>query len=863
MVANLHHHNQQQHLAGLPLTDDEDEDDFNNDNQFYDSLNDLPGQHASRLSAGQLSNGQQANQPDPNGLLIDKNKKLFPQKLWELIHNPSIQHCLRWSQDGQRVYLNRNEFETYYLKTPNNQFHTQKAISFVRQMNMYGFRKVDDCYYENDNFRRDRQHLLKNMIRRHPNKGLFVGLDHHQLAAAAAAQQALQVNQQLQQLEHQHKHRAEQALRLNSYLNSHHQFHSSALAHHHHHHQHHQQQQQQQHHHNHHSHHHHHLKHSSVTLEQMSSQLAQAAVSHLSQQQQHQLALHAQLGGPENMAINSSAVAAAAAAAAALASNQLDHNHLQKVHNATKEASRNGAPSPLGQHQPKKSRLLNNFYASVATNNNNNSSSSSNNNNSVDNNNIKNDLSANSLAAVFAADARLKQLHHPAGQLIGHNQDSMHSTSSVDTQPSQCSSVLNSGSAGSPQPNSPAANHQDHHQNRRNGGAGNNNRAAKEAHQNGSDKFNNSNGAHRANQATDLSSHSLAAAAHQAALHQTLVRSLLQLKQHNQQPQDLLASLKQQHSSRSLLESLASLSSAGTGSIVDPTSNSPTERTATPPTEPDSPIGLLRCNDQYGDPQENMALDLAPKSSSSNTSRQNLRRRSSNGSNDRDREEEDEEDCAIDIEGLKEREPEEKGGPIGEDGVSGVDSPLDGPKRVKRFLEDQIASKEAKTIKREDSHYDDEDLEEGLSHRKRLRTANSNSSDSGSSVESFTRSLINEICDRRGDQLNEPALSEAVRYTECFLETLLDDASLIAGHSDEEREQERDKVMEDVDTNENGADGDERKASDSSKNKSKLIDASSLSLALNLIPSKLLDAIQQQGASVRSITSSSASSIAN
>jgi hypothetical protein len=67
---------------------------------------------------------------------------------------------LRWSQDGQRVYLNRNEFEQYYLKTPNNQFHTQKAISFVRQMNMYGFRKVDDCYYENDNFRRDRKHLL-------------------------------------------------------------------------------------------------------------------------------------------------------------------------------------------------------------------------------------------------------------------------------------------------------------------------------------------------------------------------------------------------------------------------------------------------------------------------------------------------------------------------------------------------------------------------------------------------------------------------------------------------------------------------------------------------------------------------------
>lgn len=102
---------------------------------------------------------------------MDKNKKLFPQRLWELIHDEKYNFCLRWSPDGHRVYLNRNEFEANYLKTPNNQFHTQKAISFVRQMNMYGFRKVDDCFYENDNFKRNCPQLLKNMIRRHSNKG--------------------------------------------------------------------------------------------------------------------------------------------------------------------------------------------------------------------------------------------------------------------------------------------------------------------------------------------------------------------------------------------------------------------------------------------------------------------------------------------------------------------------------------------------------------------------------------------------------------------------------------------------------------------------------------------------------------------
>lgn len=100
---------------------------------------------------------------------LDKNKKLFPQKLWELIHDERYQSCLRWSEDGHRVYLNREDFEESYLKKPDqNQFNTQKAISFVRQMNMYGFKKVDDFYYENENFKRDSPDSLKRMIRRHP-----------------------------------------------------------------------------------------------------------------------------------------------------------------------------------------------------------------------------------------------------------------------------------------------------------------------------------------------------------------------------------------------------------------------------------------------------------------------------------------------------------------------------------------------------------------------------------------------------------------------------------------------------------------------------------------------------------------------
>lgn len=124
--------------------------------------------HQQHLLLQQVQSQNQNHNQNQNG--ATKNKKLFPKKLWDLINDNKYHYCLRWSDDGQLVYLNRDDFEDSYLKTAENQFHTQKAISFVRQMNMYGFRKVDDCYYENDNFKRDSEHLLKNMIRKHPNK---------------------------------------------------------------------------------------------------------------------------------------------------------------------------------------------------------------------------------------------------------------------------------------------------------------------------------------------------------------------------------------------------------------------------------------------------------------------------------------------------------------------------------------------------------------------------------------------------------------------------------------------------------------------------------------------------------------------
>ena len=734
------------------LSDDEEEEFSNEVRGYYDVIDQQQQQQQHQFLQNQHQ--QQANQPanlDTSGFLMDKNKKLFPQKLWELIHNPSIQHCLRWSQDGQRVYLNRNEFEAYYLKTPNNQFHTQKAISFVRQMNMYGFRKVDDCYYENDNFRRDRQHLLRNMIRRHPNKGLFVGLDQHQLAAAAAAQQAMQVNQQLQQLEHQHKHRTEQALRLNSYLNNHHQFHQSALAH---------------------GHTNHQLSNSSP-FEHMSSQLAQAAANHLNQQQlqhqQHQL--------------------------------QQQQHQQQKHESQSAISSTNLSNKTLinGQHQPKKSRLLNNFYASAAPNNTNN---------------------ANKLS-VYSDN-------NPASQLL-HNQDSMHSNSSLDTQPSQSSSVVNSGSAGSPQPSSPSVLQQRLAaltSQRLNQTSSSAIRASVLATQdpvmiqNGAGKFPAKSDVQQA--AADLSNQSLAT---RQALHQTLVRSLLQLKQ--QHPHDLLASLQHQ-SPRSILESLASLSSAGTGSIVDPTSNSPTERTSTPPSSPPSPP--IERDTKFEESKyldsSNIALDLAKSSTNF------ILKRELDVSDDIEHDIDivDENRMEADRRVLSETE-------IGENSVDAIaDSPLDGPKKVRRFLDTQMSQQKHGIENGNTRASFDPDFEDKLPRKKKLKLSSNNSNNidnenDESYCNSIIRSLVVEICERKGDRLDMAAIQEAARYTGCFLEILLEDAALIARHS--------------TSASELADEGELKSKIDGKDSRRGLVDVSSLSLALKLIPSKLLAAIQQ------------------
>lgn len=364
--------------------------------------------------------------------------------------------------------------------------------------------------------------------------------------------------------------------------------------------------------------------------------------------------------------------------------------------------------------------------------------------------------------------------------------------------------------------------------------------------------------------ATDLSKQSLAT---RQALHQTLVRSLLQLKQNQQHPQDLLASLQQQNP-RTLLESLASLSSVGTGSIVDPTST-PTERTGTPPSSPPSPeTGSGRDQADYNNvgsldyiDNNNIVLDLA-KSSATNFSKLAKRQLASIV-----RQHDGDDEAADYVINRAEEEETE----IEEDNVddgNAIKSPLDGARKVRRFLDNQMGQNKASIetddsptrIKRELASPDIH-LNVSLPQKKRIKLSsdiNFNIAADKLSIDSISKSLILELCERRGDRLDMTALQEAARYTECFLDILLEDAALIAGHSSTNDDFIDGKEDDDIESNKDESeeaeeelekaneDGGAVKSKVKKASKGSIIDSSSLSLALKLIPSKLLAAIQQQ-----------------
>ncbi|KFV15719.1 Heat shock transcription factor, Y-linked, partial [Pterocles gutturalis] len=115
----------------------------------------------------------------------------FPQKLWELVESDQFR-SIWWTEGGKYVAINEELFKEEVLgrKGPVQVFSTQNMLSFHRQMNLYGFIKINPafrrpaslpeclaeaaaasahskilCYY-NANFNREHPHLLELCRRR-------------------------------------------------------------------------------------------------------------------------------------------------------------------------------------------------------------------------------------------------------------------------------------------------------------------------------------------------------------------------------------------------------------------------------------------------------------------------------------------------------------------------------------------------------------------------------------------------------------------------------------------------------------------------------------------------------------------------
>ncbi|KAI8538747.1 hypothetical protein RHMOL_Rhmol09G0127900 [Rhododendron molle] len=97
-----------------------------------------------------------------NGVLVAP----FLLKCYEMVDDQSTDGLISWSSTGDSfVIFDVTGFETELLP---NYFKHNNFSSFVRQLNIYGFRKIDTDRWEfsNDQFIKGQKYLLKNICRR-------------------------------------------------------------------------------------------------------------------------------------------------------------------------------------------------------------------------------------------------------------------------------------------------------------------------------------------------------------------------------------------------------------------------------------------------------------------------------------------------------------------------------------------------------------------------------------------------------------------------------------------------------------------------------------------------------------------------